>query len=169
MRHMFKYIFLVIMSAGFISCSSDEDSIQKVDQKLKIYIKDKQGRDLLNTTDDNAVYARVLLIDLGANTTNQVLRGGSITRDSTNTYYIDYTAGGTRNLLSENGSTKQYETEVGVAFFKTTADVTPSVVDDLKLIYSMTPQVFKIQNIDFNNRTVFIKEDGKPNIVNIVK
>ena len=49
---IFSLIFLLV------SCGSDEDNVQRIDQVLKIYIQNQQGQNLLNKDSMRIIYNR---------------------------------------------------------------------------------------------------------------
>lgn len=163
----FKYFIFSFLSVVLVSCQSNEDDLQKIDQTLHIYITDQQGEDLLNSSSEVG-YARVTMSDVGGEFTSEALKGYSLKRDSLDHYYIEYSAGGTRNLVGESGDEKKYQSDFTINYFiKNVVEVQD--VDDVTVDYLFTPTLFQVQNFNLNGETIFTKVDGQPNIVKIVK
>ena len=158
---IFSLIFLLV------SCGSDEDNVQRIDQVLKIYIQNQQGQNLLNK-DLEGGFSSVQMFDLGGEFTSQVLKGYSVKKDSLDQQYIEYAAGGTRNLVGEIASGQIYQSDLAIAYF-ITGQTEPVAADELTLQYIHSPILFQIQQINQNGVTIFTKKDGEPNIVYIVK
>lgn len=158
---LFSFLFLLM------SCSTEDDNIQKIDQVLKIYIEDQDGQNLLNK-DLEGGFSSVQMFDIGGEFTSQALKGYSLKKDSLDQQYIEYVAGGTRNLIGENSEGKKYQSDFIIAYF-ITGQTEPVDIDELTLQYVNTPLVFRIEKISQNGVTIFTKKDDEPNIVKIVK
>ena len=162
-----KYLLLFSLLMSLLACQSNDDDLQKIDQTIKIYISNEQGVDLLNSSLEES-YAKVTMFDVGGDFTSEALKGYSLKKDSVDTYYIEYSAGGTRNLVSESGDQKNYTSDLTINyFFKNVADV--QFVDDVRIEYLFTPTLFQVKNFDLNGKRIFTKVEGQPNIVKIVK
>ena len=162
-----KFIQLFILSLVLFSCRGESESdIQKIDQILKIYIKDASGKDLLNKAKDSTFYS-IEFKDLGA-LQDRVSVRTSLKVDKDSVYYHEYIAGATRTL--EDGGTdtnKTYKSDIAVQYKTST---TSEIVEDRMLIfYDWTPQIFQIKSVFYNDSSIFQKEEGKENIITIVK
>ena len=73
----FKYFIFSFLSFVLVSCQSNEDDLQKIDQTLHIYLTDQQGEDLLNSSSEVG-YARVTMSDVGGEFTSEALKGYSL-------------------------------------------------------------------------------------------
>ena len=113
-------------------------------------------------------FSSVQMFDLGGEFTSQVLKGYSVKKDSLDQQYIEYAAGGTRNLVGEIASGQIYQSDLAIAYF-ITGQTEPVAADELTLQYIHSPILFQIQQINQNGVTIFTKKDGEPNIVYIVK
>lgn len=161
-----KPLKLLILGLFIISCRGEEESdIRKIDQVLKIFIQDASGKDLLDKTETGAFYS-VEFMDLGA-LRDRVPVQTSLRQTVDSIYYREYSAGATRNLVSESDASKIFRSDMAVQY-RDSVNAEPRE-DSMTVFYSLTPQVFQVSTVTYNGKTVFQKQDGKENIITIVK
>jgi len=167
-----KKIFLVLtlISLTLLSCGSDEDSLQKIDQLLNIYIKDSSGKDLLKPTEIGS-YTGVSFIDELAEKDNvNVSYNRKMLADST--YYLEYLAGATRQFVEDDSDgNKIYRSEIQVSLIKKISETqnAPVVEDKLEIFYRSSPTVFEVSRVLYNNQLVFTKVPDQPNVATVIK
>lgn len=160
--------FLVVFFA-FLSCRSDEDSLQRIDQILNIYIKDASGQDLLNKNKIGSYTSFTTNDVLGESDNAPVNVPLKMTPDSL--FYLEYIAGAKRNAdtLNSTSENKTYYSELAFAFRRQVSqNVFDTINDTLRIEYRMTPALFQVSKIYLNKQLKFTKEDGAPNSVNVV-
>lgn len=167
-----KKIFLVLtlISLTLLSCGSDEDSLQKIDQLLNLYIKDSSGKDLLKPTKIGS-YTGVSFIDRLAEKDNvNVSYNRKMLADST--YYLEYLAGATRQFVEDDSDGgKIYKSEIQVSLTKKISETQndPIVQDKLEIFYRSSPTIFEVSRVLYNNQLVFTKVPDQPNVATIIK
>ncbi|VXC49927.1 hypothetical protein [Chryseobacterium sp. 8AT] len=167
-----KKIFLVLtlISLTLLSCGSDEDSLQKIDQLFNLYIKDSSGNDLLKPTEIGS-YTGVTFTDQLAEKDNvNVSYNRKMLTDST--YYLEYLAGATRQFVEDTSDGgKIYKSEIRVSLIKKISETqnAPIVQDKLEIFYRSSPNVFEVSRVVYNNQLVFTKVPDQPNVATIVK
>ncbi|KIC62399.1 hypothetical protein [Chryseobacterium taiwanense] len=153
-----------------LSCGSDDDSLQKIDQIFNLYIKDSSGKDLLNPTKVGS-YTGVSWNDELADTdVATVSFSRKMLADST--YYAEYTAGATRVLYDDSDpENKIYRSEIQVSLTKKTSETTtaPVDIDTLEIYYRVNPSVFEVSKVYYNKVLKFSKTPNEPNEVTIIK
>lgn len=164
---MKNIVFLLLSFLVLTACGNADEDLQKIDQKLHIYVQNAAGLDYLNSELADG-YASIKMTDLGGDYTTQALTTFSVKKDSTNRYFIEYSAGAARNFVSEHGDTKIYVSDIDVSFYKKNI-ATPDFIDHYRIFYENKPSVFQVQKIEVNDQTVFTKQEGEPNIIKIVK
>lgn len=149
------------------SCQSESrDDLQYIDQILKVYVRNEDGKDLLNKNIDSSFY-NISMVDLEASR-NDVSVSYSQKQDVDTVNFIEYTSGATRVLESGDNATQAiYRSTIGVRYQKNTE--TTFDQDTMIIYYRFTPTVFEISTVNYNRKEVFTKEDGIENIVGIVK
>lgn len=158
------------MCLALLSCGSDEDSLQKIDQLLNLYIKDSSGTDLLKPTEIGS-YTGVSFTDQLAEKDNvNVSYNRKMLEDST--YYLEYLAGATRQFVEDDSDgNKIYKSEIRVSLTKKISETQndPVVQDKLEIFYRSSPNVFEVSRVLYNNQLVFTKVPNQPNVATIVK
>ncbi|AZB31549.1 hypothetical protein [Chryseobacterium balustinum] len=164
------FLVLTLISLTLLSCGSDEDSLQKIDQLLNLYIKDSSGTDLLKPTEIGS-YTGVSFTDQLAEKDNvNVSYNRKMLEDST--YYLEYLAGATRQFVEDTpDGNKIYKSEIRVSLTKKISETQndPVVQDKLEIFYRSSPTVFEVSRVLYNNQLVFIKVPDQPNVATIVK
>lgn len=167
-----KKIFLVLtlISLTLLSCGSDDDSLQKIDQLLYLYIKDPSGKDLLKPTKIGS-YTGVSFTDQLAEKDNvNVNYSRKMLADST--YYLEYLAGATRQFVEDTSDGgKIYRSEIRVSLTKKISETQndPIVQDKLEIFYRSSSTVFEVSRVLYNNQLVFTKVPDQPNVASIIK
>ena len=153
----------------FLSCRNDEDDAQKIDQVINIYMHNADGVDLLNTRIKGG-YTSVSGQDLNADRALQTISGFSVKKDKDTVAYIDYVAGATKLLKdSISSAEKRYQSDFYLNLSKTVDKNTVIDTDTVKIEYNWSPAVFQVSKIWYNQKLVFTKAEGQPNIIQIVK
>lgn len=164
------FLVLTLISITLLSCGSDEDSLQKIDQLLNLYIKDSSGTDLLKPTEIGS-YTGVSFTDQLAEKDNvNVSYNRKMLEDST--YYLEYLAGATRQFVEDDSDgNKIYKSEIRVSLTKKISETQndPVVQDKLEIFYRSSPNVFEVSRVLYNNQLVFTKVPDQPNVATIVK
>lgn len=163
-RNYFLSAFVIAL--GFLSCRGEDiEDLQRIDQVLHMYVKNAQGQDLLNSSLPGS-YRKVELRDIGGLYDQSAVAGYTVKKDQDTVYYLEYKTGATRFLLdSASPDSKRYRSDMIVNYFA----VNDTIQDTISITYQWTPQVFQIQNVQYNKSTVFTKVEGQPNVVKIVK
>ncbi|MDQ1098001.1 MULTISPECIES: hypothetical protein [Chryseobacterium] len=166
MRNVFFGTALVLFA--LLSCRSDEDSIQNIDQILDIYIKNSAGQDLLNAK-KNGSFSGYTMTDLFGTIDNAPVNNTlKVTADSL--YYIEYIAGARRITLdSVSPDNRTYHSRIALALRRTQNNVTDTINDTLEIQYRWTPSVFEVSKVYYNKNLKFTKQPGSPNVVTIIK
>lgn len=168
---MKKNIFfgILVIFFAFLSCRTDEDELQRIDQILNIYMKNKAGRDLFHNKKDLTYFTYSFndvngVADLAP--VNSTLRA---TADST--LFIEYIAGAKRvGVDSLDPNNKIYRSDITVSLIKRLNNtILDTIEEDLRIEYRMTPSVFEVSKVYYNDTLRFTKQEGAPNVVTIVK
>ena len=150
------------------SCKTDEDPVQRIDQTMNIYIRDNAGKDLLHPTNTGSYVSFTFNDALGDKDVSPVPYSREVTTDSV--FYIKYVAGARRVLIADNGETQTYRSLIALALQKKLSPTTSSVENDtMEIQYTLTPEVFEVSKVYYNNQLRFTKMPDQPNIVTIVK
>lgn len=154
------------------ACRTDEISdLQNIDQVIQIYMRNSDGKDLLNTNLKNT-YTFSGAYDLGGEYDKIKISQISAPKiDKDTMRYIEYISGAKRVLRdSVSPELKQYQSILAFEFTQKINDsVSQSVLDTMRVNYKWTPQLFEVSHIYWNNKKVFIKTEGQPNTIVIVK
>jgi len=168
MKKSFWGIFITLLT--LLSCRSDDESLQKIDQIFNLYIKDSSGKDLLNPTKVGAYSGVSWNDELAATDIANVNFSRKMLIDST--YYVEYTAGATRQLYDDSDpENKIYRSEIQVSLTKKLSDTqnAPVDIDTLEIYYRMNPSVFEVSKVYYNKVLKFSKTPDEPNVVTIIK
>ena len=164
---MRNLVFLtMIVFFGFLSCRSDEDSVQKIDQIINLYI-DSLGQDMLNTKLAGS-YISSTMNDVYGLTDNAPI-SISIKKDADTINYIEYLAGAKRIAIDSTANSKTYESKIALNLTKKIADANRITNDTMTIQYLSTPNLFQVSKIWYNGVLQFTKVEGQPNTVKIVK
>ena len=165
------FFAILIIFAALISCRGDEESVQKMDQILHIYI-DSAGKDMLNNTIEGSYQTVVMNDEYGITDTAPVQFSLKYDKDSLR--YIEYVSGARRiGIDSSDVNSKIYQSEIELILTQkktnSTTTTTSTFSDVLVLNYALKPEVFRIEKAWYNNNLVFTKQDGQPNIIKVTK
>lgn len=165
MKNIFSGIFILLLV--ILSCRSDEEGLQQIDQVLHFYI-DSAGQDMLNSTISGS-YRNPRFNDVyGATDTAPV--SFNLRKNNDTLSYLEYVAGARRIGIDSSGSAKIYESRIALAFDKPLTDSTFVTVNDtLVLQYSSTPEWFQISKVFYNGAEAMINKTSEANIVEIKK
>lgn len=162
MRNIIFGILVVVF--GLTSCSQDEDSLQRIDQILNIYMKSETNPDLLNAKKSGSFTSFSVNDMLGDRTISPVSIPLRMRQDSI--FYMDYLAGAKRRKFDSAGTT--YYSRMEITLNTTVNNTTQSVKDILEIHYRNTPEVFQVSEVLYNTKSVFSKESGAANSINNV-
>jgi len=162
---------LLIVLLALLSCrSEDDESLQKIDQIFNLYIKDSSGKDLLNPTKVGSYTGVSWNDELADTNVASVSFSRKMLADST--YYVEYTAGATRQLYDDSDpENKIYRSEIQVSLTKKLSDTqtAPVDIDTLEIFYKMNSSVFEVSKVYYNKVLKFSKVPNEPNVVTIIK
>ncbi len=160
----FLIVFALLLTA---SCRTSEDSVQRVDQVLNIYI-DSAGQDLLNTKLLQA-YTEIRMNDVyGLKDTAPV--NFTLKQNADTLNYIEYVAGARRIIIDSSAAQRSYESKIAFAFAKKINDSTKVTVSDtLKIQYLWTPTVFRVADVWYNGNPVKLEPADLRYLIKISK
>lgn len=168
---MKKYFpVLALISLTLFSCGSDEDSLQKIDQLLNIYIQDASGNNLLHPTDVGSYTGISMNDELAPTDVANVNYSRKMLSDSI--YFIEYNTGATREFVKDSSDgSKIYRSLIEVSLTKKISDTQnePVDIDTLEILYRNHPSVFEVSKVYYNNVLKFSKIPDQPNVVTITK
>ena len=160
------FFLTITLFFAFLSCRSDEDSVQKIDQIINLYI-DSLGQDMLNTKLAGS-YISSTMNDVYGLTDNAPI-SISIKKDADTINYIEYLAGAKRIAIDSTANSKTYESKIALNLTKKIADANRITNDTMTIQYLSTPNLFQVSKIWYNGVLQFTKVEGQPNTVKIVK
>jgi len=165
MKNLF---FLMLISLfTFLSCRSEDESVQKIDQIINLYI-DSLGQDMLNSKVPGS-YINSRMNDVYGLTDDAPV-SFTVKKDADTISYIEYLAGAKRIGIDSVGDFKMYESKVALFLTKKINDSTNRVSNDTMTIqYQSTPDLFQVSKIWYNGVLQFTKVEGQPNILKITK
>ncbi len=160
---------ILVIFFALLSCRSDEDSLQKIDQLFNLYMKNSAGQDLLNSKKSGS-YTAISMNDVNG-TTDVAPVTFSLKMTTDSIYYIEYLAGAKRITLdSISPEDRTYQSIIDVTLTRPLTDTTNvQVTDRLKIQYHWTPSLFEVSKVYYNDQLQFTKEPNVPNVVTIVK
>ena len=160
--------FLVIFFT-FLSCGQDEDDLQKIDQITNIYMKNSAGRDLFHAKKDMTYFTYSMNDVNGVSDIAPVSSALKATADST--LFIEYIAGAKRiGMDTLDPNNKTYHSVITVSLVKRLNNTILDTINDrLEIQYRMTPSVFEVSKVYYNDTLRFTKQPGGSNVVTIVK
>lgn len=167
MKNIF-FGFLIVLGA-FLSCRGGDDDIRKVDQIISIYMRNGSGRDLFHKKKDTP-YFTYSLNDVNGIQDNAPV-GSSLKATADSTLFIEYIAGAKRvGLDTLDPNNKTYHSVITVSLIKRLNNtILDTIRDRLEIQYRMTPSVFEVSKVYYNDTLRFTKQPGGLNVVTIVK
>ena len=160
------FFLTIIIFFAFLSCRSDEDSVQRIDQVINLYI-DSLGQDMLNSKVPES-YTNSRMNDVYGLTDNAPV-SFTIKKDADTISYIEYLAGAKRIGIDSSGTSKTYESKVALFLTKKVNDSNRVTNDTITIQYLSTPELFQVSKLWYNGVLQFTKVEGQPNTVKIVK
>ncbi len=160
------FFLTIIIFFAFLSCRSDEDSVQRIDQVINLYI-DSLGQDMLNSKVPGS-YTNSRMNDVYGLTDNAPV-SFTIKKDADTISYIEYLAGAKRIGIDSSGTSKTYESKVALFLTKKVNDSNRVTNDTITIQYLSTPELFQVSKLWYNGVLQFTKVEGQPNTVKIVK
>lgn len=160
------FFLTIIVFFAFLSCRSDEESVQRIDQVINLYI-DSLGQDMLNSKVPGS-YTNSRMNDVYGLTDNAPV-SFTIKKDADTTSYIEYLAGAKRIGIDSSGTSKTYESKVALFLTKKVNDSNRVTNDTITIQYLSTPELFQVSKLWYNGVLQFTKVEGQPNTVKIVK
>ncbi|MFN1218571.1 hypothetical protein ACKW6Q_16525 [Chryseobacterium kwangjuense] len=170
MKGKLNYIFifqLIALLFVTVSCGSDDESLQRIDQVMNIYIKTTAGQDLLNAKKTGSYTAYSVNDNNGTTDVAQVSVPLKMTTDSL--YYFEYIRGAkriTKDSISPDNRT--YTSRMTFSLRRTVNNQEVVVQDVMDILYRWTPSVFQVAEVKYNNEVVFTKEADEPNAINTI-
>ena len=165
------FCLLLVSCLGLIACRNDEaNRLQQIDQVIRIYVKDANGKDLLNNN-LKGTYTFTAYDLGGIRDKTQISKISGPKTDQDTIRFIEYIDGATRVLKdSISPELKNYESVIAFEFTKKVNDtISQSILDTMRVNYRWTPQIFQVSSIFWNKNKVFTKVEGQPNTIVIVK
>ncbi|WP_126652703.1 hypothetical protein [Chryseobacterium aureum] len=168
---MMKYFWGIWVAVfAMVSCKSDDDSLQRIDQLMNIYVKSSAGQDLLNSKKTGSFTGFSVNDIFGTKDIAPVSISLKMTTDSL--YYMEYLAGAKRRRLDSispdnPGTGTSYYSRMQITYTKST-NVNDNVVDTLEIQYRNTPTVFQVSKVLYNRVPVFSKDENAPTSTNTV-
>ncbi|ASE63066.1 hypothetical protein EGY07_22030 [Chryseobacterium indologenes] len=166
---MMKY-FVGILVAIFalVSCKSDDDSLQRIDQVLNIYMKNAAGQDLLNQKKPGSYTGYAVNDIFGTRDISPVTIPLRMTADSL--FYMEYLAGAKRRRMDSispdnPGTGNSYFSRMQITFTKST-NVNDNVTGILEVQYRNTPTLFQVSKVLYDGTEVFSKNADAPTSIN---
>lgn len=160
------FFLTIIVFFAFLSCRSNEDSVQRIDQVINLYI-DSLGQDMLNSKVPGS-YSNSRMNDVYGLTDNAPV-SFTIKKDADTISYIEYLAGAKRIGIDSSGTSKTYESKVALFLTKKVNDTNRVTNDTITIQYLSTPELFQVSKLWYNGVLQFTKVEGQPNTVKIVK
>jgi hypothetical protein len=161
--------FLVVFGA-FLSCRSVyDDDLQKIDQIINMYMRNSDGRDLFHKKKDTTYFTYSMNDVNGIADNSPVSSSLKATADST--LFIEYIAGAKRvGLDTLDPDNKTYHSVISLSLIKRLNNtILDTINDTLEIQYRMTPSVFEVSKIYYNDTLRFTKEPGGSNVMTIIK
>lgn len=148
-----------------VSCGSDDESLQRIDQVMNFYMKNSAGQDLLNGKKTGSYTAYSVNDAFGVADVAPVSVPLKMTADSI--YYFEYLRGAKRRTLdSISPDNRTYHSKLAFALRRTENNVVVTTIDSMEIKYRWTPSVFQVSEVLYNGQVVFSKAADAPNAIN---
>ncbi|KMQ66822.1 hypothetical protein ACM46_04795 [Chryseobacterium angstadtii] len=168
MKGKLNHIFILKLIAVLfitVSCGSDEDSLQRIDQITNFYMKNTAGQDLLNAKKAGSFTSYSVNDNNGLTDSAPVSIPLKMTTDSL--YYFEYIRGARRVILdSVSPENKTYRSNLTFSLNRTVNGQAVTVTDVMEIRYRWTPSLFQVSEVLYNNQVVFTKGADEPNAIN---
>ena len=161
---------ITVSVLALLSCNSDDEVLQEIDQVMTFYIKDAAGKDLLHPTNVGA-YSSISMNDVFGEKDSSPVTFSGPTMQTDSTYNIEYTASATRRLLSSDAQDNRiYQSKIALNMNQKINDTLYQAVSDtMKIQYNWSPSRFEIRKVWYNNNEVFTKTPTSGNTFTITK
>ncbi|PQA93592.1 hypothetical protein B0A69_11360 [Chryseobacterium shigense] len=163
-----NYIFLLQLTALLflaVSCGSDDESLQRIDQIMNFSLKNSAGQDLLNGKKAGSYTAYSVNDFNGLTDVAPVSIPLKMTTDSL--YYFEYLSGARRIIKdSISPENKTYRSDLRFSFSRTVNNQVVTVTDAMEIHYRWTPSLFQVSEVLYNGQVVFSKAADAPNAIN---
>jgi hypothetical protein len=155
---------------ALLSCKSDEEDIQKIDQILSFYMKNAAGKDLFNPTAVGS-YSQIKMNDVFGEADNSPVTFSGPTIQIDSTYKIEYTAGAKRRLLSSDANDNRlYQSKIALNMRQKINDTLfQTILDTMEIQYRWSPTLFEVSKVLYNKNEVFNKTPTSGNTFTITK
>ncbi|MDG4650781.1 hypothetical protein [Chryseobacterium arthrosphaerae] len=162
---MMKYFWsILIIVFTLISCKSDDESLQRIDQVMNIYMKSNTNPDLLNAKKSGSYTAYSVNDMLGDRDISPVSIPLKMRPDST--FYMEYISGAKRRKLDSAGT--MYYSRMRLTLSRNVNNAPENTFDTLEIRYRNSLEVFQVSQVLYNRKLMFSKEAGAANSINEV-
>ena len=162
---MMKYFWsILIIVFALISCKSDDESLQRIDQVMNIYMKSNTNADLLNAKKSGSYTAYSVNDMLGDRDISPVSIPLKMRPDST--FYMEYISGAKRRKLDSAGT--MYYSRMRLTLSRNVNNAPENTFDTLEIRYRNSLEVFQVSQVLYNRKLMFSKEAGEANSINEV-
>ncbi|AYZ14165.1 hypothetical protein EGY05_20460 [Chryseobacterium arthrosphaerae] len=162
---MMKYFWsILIIVFALISCKSDDESLQRIDQVMNIYMKSNTNPDLLNAKKSGSYTAYSVNDMLGDRDISPVSIPLKMRPDST--FYMEYISGAKRRKLDSAGT--MYYSRMRLTLSRNVNNAPENTFDTLEIRYRNSLEVFQVSQVLYNRKLMFSKEAGAANSINEV-
>ncbi|MGG7471051.1 hypothetical protein ACVVIH_14710 [Chryseobacterium arthrosphaerae] len=162
---MMKYFWsILIIVFALISCKSDDESLQRIDQFMNIYMKSNTNPDLLNAKKSGSYTAYSVNDMLGDRDISPVSIPLKMRPDST--FYMEYISGAKRRKLDSAGT--MYYSRMRLTLSRNVNNAPENTFDTLEIRYRNSLEVFQVSQVLYNRKLMFSKEAGAANSINEV-
>ncbi|UEQ74875.1 hypothetical protein [Chryseobacterium arthrosphaerae] len=162
---MMKYFWsILIIVFALISCKSDDESLQRIDQVMNIYMKSNTNPDLLNAKKSGSYTAYSVNDMLGDRDISPVSIPLKMRPDST--FYMEYISGAKRRKLDSAGT--MYYSRMRLTLSRNVNNAPENTFDTLEIRYRNSLEVFQVSQVLYNRKLMFSKEAGEANSINEV-
>lgn len=167
MKNIFWGMLVIVFA--LLSCRGDEnDSLQRIDQIMNIYIKNSAGQDLLNSKKAGSFIGYSINDQNGTTDIAPVSIPLKMTTDSI--YYMEYIAGAKRVTMdSISPDNRTYRSDLVFSLRRTVNNVPDTINDAMRIEYRWTPTLFQVSKVIYNGEEVkFTKDGNESNSINVV-
>lgn len=164
-----KVLLLIIFISVVFSCNREEMSIPKIEQVIRMYVKDTAGSDLLNSELPGS-FTSVKFFDLKDVYDQTPVNTFNARQDNSGITFLEYTAGAKRILVdSVSPAQKTFLSEMAVVFTKSVNGQPVVETDTLSIEYSWTPELFTVSQIRYNKRPQLFVKDSTIQTFSVIK
>ncbi|UHO38538.1 hypothetical protein H5J24_24080 [Chryseobacterium capnotolerans] len=156
---------IMVILFALTSCSQDEESLQRIDQIMNIYMRSDTNPDLLNAKKSGS-FTSFSVNDMLGDKDNSPVTTIPLRMRQDSVFYIEYLAGAKRKKFDSSGV--NYYSKMRITLNRTVNNATESDTDTLEIHYRNTPELFQVSEVLYNSESVFSKESGAPNSINNV-